>query len=150
MSNAPAEVHFFETTGVAVKSPELSKRAVVSANTELERHELWLKRHHELYSESLKECQRQLERRNIIDACVQAILLPINLLVASCSALFQGARGLTRRFQLRAELQSRINAMDQLSLRRLPRAPWHTAEKSARPKSSPSAIREGRMRKAEQ
>jgi hypothetical protein len=128
MSNASAKSHFLYPEGVAYNpGVDRSKRLVFSATRDLERHEAWLKRHHELYSESLQECQRQLERRNVIDACARAILLPITLLVSVCAALYRWAWVLTRRFQMRIELQSRINAMDQLSPRRLPGVPWRAA-----------------------
>jgi hypothetical protein len=125
MSNVSAKIHL----GALADRPSFdrSKQLVTSANRELERHQLWLERHHELYSESLEECQRQLERRNEIDACVQAILLPINLLISVCTVLFHRAWVYAHRFRLRAELQSRINAMEQLSRRQLPQALWRAA-----------------------
>jgi hypothetical protein len=133
MSNGLSKMHLVNARCIAGRPfVDLSKQVIVSANKELERHGLWLKRHHELYSESLKECQRQLERRNVIDTCARVILLPINLLVSACAALLNRAWALTRHFRLRAELQSRINAMDQFSVRRLPEAP----RRNARPLAS--------------
>lgn len=126
MSDLSAERH---VQSVGAMSSHLhvnrSKQLVSSATRELQRHEVWLRRHHELYSEALKECQRQLERGNVIGACARTILFPVTLLVSVCAALIKMRWAVTRRAETRAELQRRINTMDRIRSRQLPQAPRH-------------------------
>ena len=112
MSNVSDKIHVVDAK-ITAATVACSKEVVVSANRELERHELWLERHHEVYSETLKECQRQLRRQNLISACKQTALLPIRLLASGCTALFRGVRAHPRRSRRRADLQNRIDRMEQ-------------------------------------
>jgi hypothetical protein len=108
-----------------------SNKVVFSANGELSRHRLWMERHHELYSEALKACQRQLRRQNYINACKEVVLLPPRLLLSACVALLHGACAYPRRVQRRVNLQRRIYAIDDLCKRRAPEPAWRTAKKIA-------------------
>jgi hypothetical protein len=118
MSDASAKIYLDGAKAVAARpSVHWSKQVVASANRELERHQLWVERHHQLYADALNDCQRQLERQNLISACIRAIILPLKLLASVCAASLHSAWALPRRFRMRAELQSRINAMDQLTVR---------------------------------
>jgi hypothetical protein len=118
MSDASAKIYLDGAKAVAARpSVHWSKQVVASANRELERHQLWVERHHQLYADALNDCQRQLERQNLISACIRAIILPLKLLASVCAASLHSAWALPRRFRMRAELQSRINAMDQLTAR---------------------------------
>jgi hypothetical protein len=115
------ETHLIDARAPAVRATvDRSKDVVASANRELDRHRLWLERHQTLYSEALKECQRQLKRRSLIRAIKQTPLLPIQLLSTLCVAGFHAAWGYPHRLRPRAKLQNRIYAMEQLSGRRLP------------------------------
>jgi len=127
MSNAPDKNHIIDAKAAALRATiDRAKAAVVSASRELERHHLWVERHRALYSEALRECQHQLKRQNLIRACKQAALLPIQLLVVISVAMFRRACAYRSRFRLRAELQNRIDRMEQR--RRFPRqAPWRAA-----------------------
>jgi hypothetical protein len=125
VSNVSDKTHLVDAKTTAA-TVAWSKEVVVSANRELERHELWLERHHEIYSEALKECQRQLKRQYLISACKQTTLLPIQLLASGCVALFRGVRAYPRRSRLRAELQNRIDRMEQRR-RFVQQAPWRNA-----------------------
>ncbi len=112
MSNVSDKIHLVDAK-TAAATVAWSKEVVVSANRELERHELWLERHHKVYSEALKECQRQLKRQNLISACKRTALLPIRLLASGCVALFRGVWAYPRRPRRRADLQNRIDRMQQ-------------------------------------
>jgi hypothetical protein len=112
VSNVSDKIHLVDAK-TAAATVAWSKEIVISATRELERHELWLERHHEVYSEALKQCQRQLKRHYLISACKQTALLPIQLLASGCVALFRGVRPYPRRSRLRADLQNRIDRMEQ-------------------------------------
>jgi hypothetical protein len=91
---------------------ERSKASAVTAQIELERHQRWLEGHQEL-------CQRRLKHQAFVRACKRTALLPTQLLASACVALGHAAWAYVRRFRLRAKLQNRIQAMDQLSGPRL-------------------------------
>lgn len=107
-----------------------SKQLVFSATSELQRHEVWLRRHHELYSDSLRACQRQLERLNVVQACARAIFFPVTVLILACAVLIHRTREFMRGVQMRSELQKRINAMDRIRPRQLPQAAWRQSKQS--------------------
>ncbi len=121
MSNVSDKIHLVDAKAAAA-TVAWSKEVVVSANRELERHQLWLERHQEVYSEALKGCQRQLKRQYLISACKQTALLPIQLLASGCVALFRGVWAYPRRSRLRAELQNRLDRMEAVQ-----QAPWRSA-----------------------
>lgn len=84
-----------------------SKAAIDSARMELEKHQRWLEAHQELYAEALQGCEQRPKRRAFINACKQVALVPIKL----GASLLHAAFAHSRRDRLRAELQSRIQAM---------------------------------------
>jgi hypothetical protein len=128
MSNVPDKNQIIDAKAAALRATlDRSKAAVAVASRELERHHLWVERHRALYTELLEDCQQSLKRRLLISTWKQTVLLPMQLLASACVAGFHWAWAYLHRFRLRAELQSRINAMEQLSRRRLPQAPSRTA-----------------------
>jgi hypothetical protein len=107
-------IHVVDEEVPAVRTTvDRSKAAIVTAQTELDKHQRWLEGHQELYAEALKECQRRLKRQAFINACKQTALLPIQFLVFARDALSHAAWAYPRRVGLRAKLQNRIQAMDQ-------------------------------------
>jgi len=96
---------------IARATVDRSKAALDSARMELEKHRRWLESHQELYAEALKGCEQQLKRRAFINACKQVALVPIELVASAGAGLFHTAFAHSRRDRLRAELQSRIQAM---------------------------------------
>ena len=79
-----------------------SRAAVGLAKTDLDEHRRWLERHHELYSEAVKGCERTLKRQSFIQSCKNTALLPMQLLASAW-------KGRSRR----AELQKRIYLVEQ-------------------------------------
>ena len=107
-------IHLVDEEVPAVRATvDRSKAAVVTAQTELDKHQRWLEGHQELYVEAVKACQRRLKRQAFISACKQRALLPIQLLASACVALSHAAWAYPRRLRLRAKLQNRIQALDQ-------------------------------------
>ena len=70
-----------------------SKDVVVSANRELERHQQWLERHSEVYLKELKWAQRRLRRHDLIRACKQAVMVPMQLVSSGFVALLPAQEG---------------------------------------------------------
>jgi hypothetical protein len=126
MFDASVKRHLLNGGGIS-PNPQVSRSEQLVSSAPRELQEAWVRRHHELYSESLRESQRQLERRSVIDACARAILFPVSLLVSVCAAVSHWTWALTRRIQMRHELQKRINTMDRIRPWQLPQAPWHQA-----------------------
>ena len=92
-----------------------SKDVVVSANRELERHQQWLERHSEVYLKELKWAKRRLRRHDLIRACKQAVMVPMQLVSSGFVALLPGARRTLANRAKYEQLQNRINAVDRPS-----------------------------------
>jgi hypothetical protein len=91
---------------------ERSKAAVVTAQMELDKHQQWLGRHQELYSQAVRGCERRLKRQAYIAACKQTAWLPIQLLATAWTGLLHAAFAYLRRRWLRAKLRDRIQELD--------------------------------------
>ena len=89
-----------------------SKDVVVTANAELERHQQWVERHREVYLIELKWAQRQLRRHDLIRACKQVVIVPMQLVSSGFLALLPGARRTLAKRAIYEKLQNRINAVD--------------------------------------
>ncbi len=105
--------HLIDAKVAAVDTTvDRSKDVVVSANRELERHQQWLERHREVYLKELKWAKRQLRRHDLIRACKQAVMVPMQLVSFGFVALLHGARSTLANRAKQERLQNRINAID--------------------------------------
>jgi hypothetical protein len=130
-------IHLVDEEAPAVRANvERSKAAVVSAKMELDNHQRWFEGHQELYAEALKGCKRRLKRQAFISACKQTVLLPIQLLASACLSLFHAAWAYPRRFRLRAKLQNRSYATEQVLRPKLQNRIYAMEQVSERPSRS--------------
>jgi hypothetical protein len=122
VSTKPNKIYLADRRAAVRATVERSKDLISSANRELDRHQQWFERHRELYREALEGFEHELKRLGLIGACRQTAKFRAHLVSSVCVALLHGAkRVLTNphRFRMRVKLQNRINALDQLSWRRL-------------------------------
>jgi hypothetical protein len=87
---------------------EQAKKAAVTARNELDKHQQWLGRHQDLYTEAVKGCERRLKRQAFIAACKDTARLPIQLLSTAWNGLFNAGH----RRSLRAKLKDRLQELD--------------------------------------
>ena len=105
--------HLINAKVAAVETTvDRSKDVVVSATKELERHQQWLERHREVYLKELKWAKRQLRRHDLIRACKQVVIVPMQLVSSGFLALLPGARRTLAKRAIYEQLQNRINAVD--------------------------------------
>ena len=101
-----------EELPAAKAAVERSKAAAVTARMDLEKHQQWLGHHQELYTETVKGCERHLKREAFIAACKQTAWVPVQLLTTAWSGLSHAALAYPRRRSLRASLMDRIQGLD--------------------------------------
>jgi hypothetical protein len=105
--------HLIDTKVTAAETNvDQSKDIVVLAKRELERHQQWLERHRELYLKELIRAQRQLRRHDVIRACKQAVMVPMQLVSFGFVALLHGAGSTLANRAKQERLQNRINTID--------------------------------------
>lgn len=92
MSNPLDVVHLFDAKVAAVAGTVArSKKAVVSAKEDLDKHQRWLERHRVLCARDLKRHQRRLQRRRAIEACKHIAISVVLLVPSLCGALLHGS-----------------------------------------------------------
>jgi len=110
-------IHFMELIDLADcelpaarTTVEQSKAAAVAAQMELDKHQQWVGRHQELYTEAVKGCERRLKRQSFMGA--QTARLPVQFLTTAWSGLFNAPLAYRRRRWLRAKLKDRLQPLD--------------------------------------
>ena len=88
------------------------KTSLSQPTEKLERHQQWLERHSEVYLKELKWAKRRLRRHDLIRACKQAVMVPMQLVSYGFVALLPGARRTLANRAKYEQLQNRINAVD--------------------------------------
>ena len=112
-------IHFMELIDLADcelpaarTTVEQSKAAAVAAQMELDKHQQWVGRHQELYTEAVKGCERRLKRQAFIGACKQTARLPVQFLTTAWSGLSNAPLAYRRRRWLRPKLKDRLQQLD--------------------------------------
>jgi hypothetical protein len=112
-------IHFMELIDLADcelpaarTTVEQSKAAAVAAQMELDKHQQWVGRHQELYTEAVKGCERRLKRQAFMAVCKQTAWVPVQLLTTAWRGLSHAALAYPRRRSLRAKLKDRIQELD--------------------------------------
>jgi len=101
-----------EELPVARATVERSKAPAVKAQTELDKHQQWVGRHQELYTQAVKGCEHRLKHQAFIAACKKTAWLPIHLVATASTGLINAALAYPRHRSLRAKLKDRIQELD--------------------------------------
>jgi hypothetical protein len=104
-----------EELPAAKATVERARTAAATARGELDKHQEWLSQHQEVYTKTVKRCDRRLKRQAFIEACRQTAWVPVQLLTAAWSGLSHAALAYPRRRSIRVKLKDRIQELNHRS-----------------------------------